>query len=311
MPRFLHEEILALKSRSSPDYAWWVIAGKLEELHEVNKDFPEALSDFIPMRLTTFLEVMLKSAFRQLIDSGSPYNELAGQLIRNSKIDFLIALNLQGQKLTLGDFVAHSMSFSDIEQVIANFKVLIPTFLSDLAKVHERWTEDFGLYPLQPIISDIEDVISKLKFLFTIRHIVTHEVPAVKPYQQEDLEPLIDAVSNFLAALEWLLIEKLQGHVPRTQLGMNIEAGGKLEAAEEALKELVDAISNRDDLDTELFKNSQSKWAEFADAEANLRGSLVEGGSMYPLVLATAKEELIQARLLQLQWWNNRGEGDV
>ena len=264
------------------DHKARLIAGKLEELHKVNKDFPEALSDFIPMRLTTFLEVMLKSAFWQLIDSGSPYNELAGQLMRNSKIDFLIPLNLQGQKLTLGDFVAHSMSFSDIQQVIANFKVLIPTFLSDLAKVHERWTEDFGFYPLQPIISDIEDVISKLKFLFTIRHIVTHEVSAVKPYQQEDLEPLIDAVSNFLAALEWLLIEKLQGHVPRTQLGMNIEAGGKLEAAEEALKELVDAISNRDDLDTELFKYSQSKWAEFADAEANLRGSLVEGGSIYP-----------------------------
>jgi uncharacterized protein YecT (DUF1311 family) len=315
MARSIHEEIIEWKARRGPNDSTFELINKLEELQDIwqaGAALPEGFSDFIPMRLATILEVFVREAIRELIDLGSPYNELAKGFSKNLRIDFLIALNLQGQKLSLGDFIAHTVAVSDIDQVIASFEILIPNFRENMAKTHERWTEDMDEWPdLPPIIDDMDDVLGKLKRLLTIRHIVTHEVPAEKPYDKLELGPLIDATLHFAVALDWLLVEKLQGHLPRQQLTMNMSAGEKLTNSEATMNDLVDALANREDVDATLFKVSQQKWAEFADAEANFRGSLVQGGSMYPMVWAHAKAELVEDRTVQLQWWTDRKEGQV
>lgn len=60
------------------------------------------------MRITTCVEVYAREIIRELVDTGGGYLESAGKLSKNSKLDLVFAAHFSGQKLSIGDFIAHS-----------------------------------------------------------------------------------------------------------------------------------------------------------------------------------------------------------
>jgi uncharacterized protein YecT (DUF1311 family) len=281
----------------------------LEHAWQAMPEQATVFTDFIPMRLVTLIEVFVREVIREIVDHGSPYLDRAEKLTKGARIDFVFASNLQGQKLSIGDLVAHSISVSSPTSIIAAFEGLIPDFTTSLKKSHPRWSEEVHTWPQRPIIQDFDWTIAALTKLFEVRHILTHEFPQERPYESSEVKGFFVATGELLNAIDWVVVDKLKGSVPQTQTMMNIQMGGALSDLEVQMNSLLQAASDKQALTPELEK-SQNAWLEYANREADLQASPVKGGSMYPMVWASAKSEVVRRRIDELQRWMNREEGN-
>ncbi|NUJ79930.1 DUF1311 domain-containing protein [Methylocystis sp. FS] len=307
------EKILEWKARRGRSSFSGEILSKVEELARAWEkiDPDEGFADFVPVRLCTIIEVYVRETVREVVDSSPTYLDRAEPLLKNAKFDFLLAKQLHGRRVTMGDIVAHSISVSDLEHIISGYETLLPGYRSALPTVHERWIEDRDQGPSDPILDDVEHVLACIKRLFQVRHIVTHEMPSSAPYSTEDIPDFLASAGKFLSATDWFLTGELRGDVPQTQASMNILAGEELNSETVAMERLLVEIRQRGEADIDLLKASQDAWADYAEADANLRASLVGGGSMQPVVWAIQMTELTRTRIAGLQWWLEREEGSI
>jgi len=270
------------------------------------------LGDFVPIRLVTYLEVVVREKVRELVDHGEPYASKSITHCRSVKFDFILASSLAGKLFTIGDIVSHSIPVNDISQIISIFITLIgDKFKADLGAVKDRWEVEINNSDTGPIVDDVGAVVGTLGELFGARHIVTHEHPSKKPFSSQDLHRYIQATRKFLSALEVVVTAELYGNYPLTQADMNAAAHADASAAEKEMNEIIDKISGLSDVDKEKFKVSQQAWEAYCDAESRLHASLVEGGSMWPLLYSSTKAELIRERSTRLKWWVERQEGEL
>ncbi|PWB84496.1 MAG: hypothetical protein C3F11_00970 [Methylocystaceae bacterium] len=308
------DQILKRKERWGTNRAAMELSSAVEHLEREWLAMPEqaaAFADFIPMRLVTLIEVFVREVIREIVDYGPPYLDRAEKLVKGARIDFVFASNLQGQKLSIGDLVAHSISVSSPTNIIAAFEGLIPDFTASLKLSHSRWSEEIDTWPQPPIIQNFRQTLAALTKLFEVRHILTHEFPRERPYESTEIEGFLAATHELLNAIDWVIVDKLKGSVPRTRTAMNIQAGGSLADLEAQMESLLQIVGNKRDVNPELLERSQIAWLEYANREADLHASLVEGGSMYPMVWASAKSEVVRHRIDELQWWLNREEGGL
>ncbi len=278
-----------------------------EEKGEVSIDF----ADFIPMKLVTIIEVFIREIVRELVDYGQPYIDRAEKLTKGSRIDFIFASHVHSRKLSIGDIVAHSISVNNPTQLISYFVTLIPDYVQRLKTSHTRWSEDRASWPLTPIIANYEITIAALARLFEIRHVVTHELPQEKSYNVAEIEGLIAASSDFLEATDWIVVHLTRGELPRTQTEMNFHAGSELENLTLQMDSLLDRVRAKGEVNVDHLARSQEAWNVFAEREADLHASLVEGGSLYPTIWASAKADVTRQRIKDLTWWDERKEGDT
>jgi len=308
------ENMLEWKKRRGESGATFTLAydlQRLDELWEAKKaDAPE-FADFMPMRLVTIIEVFTREAIRELVDTGSPYLERAETLAKGAKFDFALLAGLDGRKVSVGDLIAHTVSINDPGRIVAYLTALIPDFVQRLKASHPRWSEEEADWPLPCIITDYDQMMSYLSRLFTVRHIVTHELPTDPAFHHLEIEGFFRAARQFIEATDWVIVEVLRGAVPRTQTEMNAQAGASLARLEEEMDDLISKIKERGDVDLEALERTQEAWKVYATKEADLHGALVEGGSMYSMVWASAKEEETRHRIETLRWWAEREDGDM
>ena len=180
-----------------------------------------------------------------------------------------------------------------------------------LRESRELWTEDQNAEPLPVILRDAERTLSIVGRIFEVRHILTHEVPREQPFALGEIAEFLASTRDFLSATDWLLVGETKGDVPRSQMAMNMAAGDELDLVAREMEQLLVSIRDRGEIDGEKLAASQAAWEAYADSEAQLHASLVEGGSMYPLIWATSKAEVTRERVNRLRWWLEREEGDM
>jgi uncharacterized protein YecT (DUF1311 family) len=271
----------------------------------------EDFTDFVPMRLSTIMEVYVRETVRQAIDSDPKYADRTEPLAKNFKLDFSLLKSLHGKLVTLGDIIAHSLPVSSLDHVVSTYETLFPGFRKKLPESRERWTEDQNTQSLPPILGEAERTLSVIKRIFEVRHIVTHEMPKERPYAVEEIAEFLTSTRDFLSATDWILIGETKGDVPRTQMAMNMAAGEDLDVVVREMEEALVEIRARGELDEKKLAASQAAWDAYADSEATLHASLVEGGSMFPLIWAASKAEVTRERVNRLRWWLEREEGDM
>lgn len=162
---------------------------------------------------------------------------------------------------------------------------------------------------MAPTVVDYDATMAALGRLFEVRHILTHELPSEIVFDPNDLPTFIEAVQRFIEATEWTVVEILHGSVPRTQVEMNRLAGEDLRGHEEELEAVLKRVEAHPDIDDDALSEAQSAWADFADRHACLVASQVEGGTMYPLLWASAKAALVRDRITQLKGYHRRLDG--
>ncbi len=103
-------------------------------------------------------------------------------------------------------------------------------------------------------------------------------------------------------------------HNDQTQAGMNNCAGADYAASDAKLNTAYGTIMKRlsDDADArKLLQGSQQAWIAFRDAECKFSVSSVDGGSVYPMILAMCLKGLTDARVQQLDAYLRCEEGDL
>ncbi|TPI53357.1 DUF1311 domain-containing protein [Mesorhizobium sp. B3-1-7] len=308
-------QIIDWKDRRGPARIGFEVVSEAEQLrdrwHRKLKAEVE-FSDFVPIRLVTIIEVFVREILREIVDYGQPYFDRAERFTRGgAKIDFDFLSNLQGKKISVGDLVGHSVSVNNPTQIISNFETVIPDFVTRLKVSHARWSEEIQEWPLPSIIGDYNKTIKDLTRLFEVRHILTHELPRDAVYDLSEIEVFLAVTHEFLDAASWVVVETLEGHVPRTQMAMNQRAGMKMNDLQSEMDSLLADIEQSGAVDGGALKKSQKAWSRYADREADLHASLVSGGSMYPMVWASAKSDITKSRIDALRWWITREEHDL
>jgi uncharacterized protein YecT (DUF1311 family) len=270
------------------------------------------VSDFFPMRAVTLLEVFSKGWLATLIDHGSPFRENASKLELGGKIGFDLAVALEGKKFSVGWWIGNSVSLNQFEQYLGAFtKITGRDVAKALESTHDRTEVEVYGRPIAPIINDRSVVFAALKRLFEVRHILTHEVPALAVYGVPEVDVFLAAVSEFARATNQTFLTLLFGDYPIKALDMIYEAQGKREAVDAQLAALLADLQQRPEVDQAALRAAQSAWEQYSEAQATLRASVVAGGSYERLVYVKEMTRLAEVRRDELNWWVNREEGDI
>jgi uncharacterized protein YecT (DUF1311 family) len=308
------EQIIEWKERRGRSTIGAALLWKVDDLFRVwnQEGQTERFADFVPIRLSTIMEVYVRETVRQLIDSDPKYMDRSEPLTKNIKLDFILLKNLQGRRVSLGDIIAHSLPISSLAHILSIYETLLLSFKEKLPESRERWIEDRDLKSFSPpILNDVERVLSIIKRIFEVRHIVTHEMPGQRPYAIEEIPEFLTSTRDFLSATDWILIGEANGDVPRTQMAMNTGAAEDLDLVMQEMEKVVTEVRTLGEVDSKAFEASQKAWETYADAEAALHAALVQGGSMYPMVWASRKALIARGRIEALRWWLEREEGGL
>ncbi len=282
----------------------------MKEADAVSGSSPEFI-EFIPIRLVTILEVFLRGVIAELIDERDDYFERSDKLVKGAKFDLAFAAHIDRRELTIGDFVAHAVSLNNAESIISTLDTLLMGFPAKLRIAHPRWAEERHEWPLPPIIDDYDLMMASLARLYEVRHVLTHELPSSPFLDSVEVPTLAAAAKSFIMATDSVVVEALHGAVPRTQIGMNLNMDDELRNEEAQLAAAMDEATRLHGIDREALTATQNSWIEWADAQANLVASQVEGGSMYPMVWASEKAALARERREQVtrligEWMDNQ-----
>lgn len=256
---------------------------------------------FVPIRLVTILEVFLREVIAELVDGDETTFDRAEKLTKGAKIDLTFAAHVNRRELTIGDFIAHAVSINGLDGILGILDTLIPGFADKLKVVHARWSEESDNWPLPPIVTHYDTMMAALSRLFEVRHVLTHELPSEAVFDPEGIDAFIDATRTFVEGADWAVVEVLHGSVPRTQTAMNVAAGDDLRGQEEQLTAILEQVAALPGLDGGMLRDGQAAWADFADRQAAMVASQVDGGSMYPLIWAGEKSALVRDRIIQLK----------
>lgn len=256
--------------------------------------------EFIPIRLVTTLEVFVRGVVSELVNSREEYFERGEKLVKGAKIDLAFAAHVNRRELTIGDFVAHAVSLNSVDAVLSVLDALLGDFTAKLKVAHPRWAEDTNEWPQPPIIGDYDAMVASLARLYEVRHILAHELPQTPVLDPNEVQHLTAAAKVFITATDWVVVEALHGALPRTQAEMNASANNHLDQEEIKLLETLGEVAALKDIDTNALQTLQEGWTKWANAQATLVASQVEGGSMYPMIWASEKAALARERRDQL-----------
>lgn len=312
-------EILEIKRRNPRSWGHlsWELMRLKSDWEKAPRDHRPML-DYFPIKCVTILEVSTRQELALLIDHSDNYADRAGELWRNSKLDFSTIRDIHGKRVTLGELVAHTVPVNSFGQMISHFEVLLGRPLRlELSTQVDRWKVEIERQPSQPIISDFEATARTLSALFDVRHILCHELPESSVYSAADIGEFIQHGLQFLNALEWILTREKWGVVPLTQTEMNIAEANELHERKEELDRLIGILVGKmEDLEgrtrlpgeegggwVSAFNDAQHKWQAFRDAYCDFVTYLNQGGTIRPLLWASQAREMTEARTSQLKAW--------
>ena len=273
----------------------------------------DSAHEFVPIRLVTILEVFTQSWVAELIDSGEPYITRSADLAKNGvKIDFSVARALTGQKVTIGELIAHALSIYSIEALSHAFTTILGTdFFNLLPGVIPRWKTEVLGEPPQPCISDMPFVRTQIAELFKVRHILVHELPLGYFVEKGQVDNFLKAAAELIEAADQALATLLHGAYPLTQADMNITAAESAAVAEGELAEVIAALDPTRS-DEELLA-SQEAWTAYRGYQSAYRSQINRPGhgSIAPLIYSSEFETITRERIRQLRWYLEREEGDM
>ncbi|MDA3945787.1 MAG: hypothetical protein PF439_03800 [Helicobacteraceae bacterium] len=131
----------------------------------------EELSRYYPIALVAMTEGYFRTVISDLINKGSPFIERATQL-SNVKLNVETASAIQLQKITIGEYVAHFLRISSLDDINRAMSHLLNLDFLDHLVDSEFDIFDDGSLTLR---EDRANFIQAVKDLFSMRHMLCHE----------------------------------------------------------------------------------------------------------------------------------------
>jgi hypothetical protein len=270
--------------------------------------------DFVPIRLVTIIENSVREVIATAVDHGQPYTSRGVSLIAKfpAKAVGETLLALREQRITLGHLASHGFSTGRVDEIIGALTTIFGDgFRDELAASRTRWSEDEG-QDLPPIIADFSATAGCLDRLLQTRHILVHELPGDRPYVEGDIPEFFLHSAEFVTALEWMLIGRLYGAVPKTQAAMNTKARLDLKEVQAELAALRGGKAEDFVEPKTPLAELEYHWDRFCDLSARIQAGYTSGehpGTIAPLLYATEMTRLTHWRIQDLtraRSWDNR-----
>src|ERR1051325_7934856 len=102
------------------------IVGAIEFLKSLKGSQSERIEllKYISIGAVACLEGYMRLVFRDLVEHGSPFEQNVRKF-QDVKLDLGIIFDLRREKISYGEFVAHLLSFNNLEDINRNLSILI------------------------------------------------------------------------------------------------------------------------------------------------------------------------------------------
>jgi uncharacterized protein YecT (DUF1311 family) len=238
-----------------------------------------------------------------LVDIGDPYATRAFDLVKDARLDWKTSSALHGRKLTIGDVIAHSISFNRLESIIKIYSSLLDVdFRKLLGETRDRYAIEVHNEPNVPIIADVDSVLRSVSELIRVRHLLAHEVPGGTKHSEIPLRTMLQDTSLFLSAASEIVSSVVSPDAPLTQADMHVAADKMLISARAVLAEVMTRYAALlGPLELSTFSAEHTAWETFSRASGEHRASEFEGGSMQPTIRLNELTHLTKQRSSDLE----------
>lgn len=265
----------------------------------------QELLRYFPIAVVAIAEGFFRKAIGELLDADPARlgRVLDSPFGREQKFDLSILGAVAGKSVTVGDLVAHLLPFKGVDHIEAHMSLVIgSSFFGQLRIVHDRVAVELEGKPKAPIIKDLDQVLAHLAKAFEYRHIFAHELAESHVIAPAEVAGILDSASVFLSASAEVVGNTLQPNYPLTQADMNTRAAAGFRDADRALTRRLKQFSKtlRPNQKRALDR-AQKVWVKFREAHAAFVRLEAEGGSMAPLLVAGALEEVTRERIDHLE----------
>lgn len=168
---------------------------------------------YFPIGMTACVEGYFRQAFRDLIDSGTPYME---NVLNFRDINFGIqsVLAIHGRTVSLGDFVSHLLPLKSLQDINRNMSVIIgEDFLERLNNTEAEFANE-----LVPFKNLAPHIYREVKEMFRLRHIFAHELAITEKLRVKSLRMMLGAATTFVWETENLMDALLSRAEPNKSL---------------------------------------------------------------------------------------------
>lgn len=313
MARDVIKEITELKSRDefANSYQVYLRLYSLQELLESNAGndhISEEVFKYIPIALVACMEGLFRSLYAEIIDYGEPYSKNVEKFnSSNKKFDYSIINAIQSKKLTIGEFISHTLSCNNISDIDNNISTLLGIKFLHEMKIFETQS----IFDEQRLINssfknNADEILKNIVEVFELRHIFCHEFGTKVKVDKDLIQEIFSNTKLFLENTTDFIHSKLYPNSPETQTNMNIHAHNEFDKLEIKLETYICKLRNKDfndmlDFDKDLFKESILKWKKYRESEAKYKSSVVEGGSMQPMIYSMSMHTTTLRKIKELE----------
>lgn len=262
------------------------IISTLQNLEQLcTKEHDSNLLEIIPIKIVACFEEYFRIRYSEIIDNAAYRKRIKEvEALRNLKFDFDILGAFQDNAITLGNYLSYLIPCSKLEDITCTLTKLL------------------GIDFIEKIKEQSESALKSVTEIFRLRHIFCHEVPKSEKLSSEKMLELLNEARDFLSIAEKIIGDVLYPNPPQTTSEMVLETGRMFNDTEKELNSLIGEIKSKD-LEENLT-NAQfdylEDWKRYREARARSEASIVEGGSMYPIVYTLCLTTITNAFIKEL-----------
>jgi len=277
-----------LKQYLERDKDYIEVQKELENLLYVYQDNDKPkLFEYVPVKIVACFQEFFRDKYKGLINDPSNRDKLKDvKAFANLKIDLDIISAFQESEVSMGDYLSYIIPCSKIEDIDNALTPLLGfKFLDKLREKYEA--------------NDLLNTISKI---FKLRHMYCHEVPYAEGLDFEKIVQMINSALDFLSLAGVTILEDNDACL--TNGDMIKMAKASFEIAETELNNLIYKIRHLTPEEGNILSvnlDYMESWKKFREDKAKSDASIVEGGSMYPLLYLSSKESTTNALVKELK----------
>lgn len=284
------QEILDVKKRAKvSDRVFYL--NRLEKLRiqvATNLKFDihpnEELIKYLPIATVACFEAYFKSMIIEIVDEGEPYLSRIPKLNDNKitlKFDTDALTAIHKKSLSIGDIIAHSLSFNNLDDINSHITKLLD--VEFIKSIKQYFNDNKNLSDF--IDLNWDEIIKSVYETFSIRHILCHEFAETPSYTPTSYLNLLRNGHDFLNIVDKFIFAFL--YPDHSKTWDESEALKEFELVNQNLENLIAYIVNlmrninSDSTiltlqNVELFKNSIIKWQEYRESRAVAMGTLID-----------------------------------
>ena len=277
-----------LKQYLERDKDYIEVQKELENLLYVYQDNDKPkLFEYVPVKIVACFQEFFRDKYKGLINDPSNRDKLKDvKAFANVKIDLDVIGAFQESEVSMGDYLSYIIPCSKIEDIDNALTPLLG--FKFLEKLRETY--------------DAKDLLNTISKIFKLRHMYCHEVPYVEELDSEKITLMINSALDFLSMAGMTILS--ENNACMTNGDMIEMAKASFETVETELDDLINKIKHVTPEEGNILSvnlDYMESWKKFRDDKAKAEASIVEGGSMYPLLYLSSKESTTKALIKELK----------